>query len=59
MPKTALLSLLLLISSAQFSTLYAESDTLEQQAHGKSSAFMNGIQKSSAKRFIRLGGMCG
>jgi len=52
-------SLFLLILWAQFSALYAESDTLKQQAYGKSAAFMNGRQKSSAKRFIRLGGMSG
>jgi len=58
MKNTALFSLFLLISSAQFSELYAESDTLEQQAYERSADFENVRQKLSAKRFIRLGGKC-
>jgi len=58
MTNTALFSLFLLISSAQFSALYAESDTLEQKSYGRSADFENVRQKLSAKRFVRLGGMC-
>ncbi len=58
MPKTALFSLLLLILSAQFSELYAERNTLDQQAYEGSANFMHVRQKLSSERIIGLGGMC-